>query len=165
MRNDGLHVVRAVRSEALASELAAALVRPVADPFAQPLVLVGSAAVQRWLSQRVAEAGGVCAGIEFAPPGALAARLGGDDDGEDPWAPESLVWSVLELASADVPGLEPLRANLDRSEQRYANALRVARLFGRYAHHRPDLLAGWSAQGDPAAWALGFDAWQGVLWR
>lgn len=169
MTNDtpGLHLLRGHDAVALASELARALVRPVADPFVQPLVLAPGAALQRWLSQQIATATpqGIRAGVLLADPGRLGTLVSGLEPRDDPWSPERLVWAILEVADAAPPGLEPLVANLDASPQRFANASRVARLLDRYARHRPDLLAGWASVSEVDDLGLGFDAWQAVLWR
>lgn len=161
----GLHLTRAHDAAALASAVARTLLRPVDDPFVQPLVLVPGAAVQRWLSQRVATAvpEGIRAGVLFAHPAALVPLLTGIDHRDDPWSPERLAWAVLDVVDAAPPGLEPLIANLAASTQRFANAARVAGLLGRYARHRPEMLAAWASGVDGAG--LGFDSWQAVLWR
>lgn len=166
----GLRLVRGTDLDALASGLIASLGGPGADPFLRPLVFTPSAGVTRWLSQRIARSGdpggeGVCAGVRFEPLARLEELVSGERPADDPWAPERLVWAVLELAESAVPGLEPLRHHLDASEQRYANGVRVARLLDRYARLRPALLRAWSEAADPAALGLGFDAWQPALWR
>lgn len=139
------------------------------DPFARPLVLVPGAGVQRWLSQQVAlatDAGGegISAGFDTQPFSALERALTGGR-ADDPWEPTRLVWSILAAADVGDPALEPLGAHLRANDQRYANALRIARLLRRYADHRPALLASWSAEPQAAAQALGFDGWQVHLWR
>lgn len=169
MTNDtpGLHLIQGHDAAALAAGLARSLLVGVDDPFLEPLVLVHGAALQRWLSQQVALAGsqGIRAGVRFAPPAALEPLLTGLERDDDPWAPERLVWAVLEVADAAPPGLEPLVANLAASPQRFANAARVARLVDRYVRHRPGLLTGWSQASDADVRALGFDGWQAVLWH
>ena len=167
MTNDsmGLHWARSADAETLASELTRTLVRPVADPFVQPLVLVPGAGIERWLSQRIATATpqGIRAGLLFARPAALGDLLAGSDPTDDPWSAERLVWAILALAAQAPADLAPLVTNLDASPQRVANAGRVARLIARYVRHRPDLLTQWTAgEGDEA---LGFDVWQAALWR
>lgn len=135
------------------------------DPFARPLLLVPGAGVQRWLGQQVARADteGIFAGFDVHRLGALERLLAGgvSDDG---WEAERLVWAVLAAAEGGAPGLEPLAAHLAANDQRYANALRVARLLRRYADHRPTMLSAWSADPVREAEALGFDGWQVRLW-
>ncbi|MFT3877884.1 MAG: exodeoxyribonuclease V subunit gamma [Propioniciclava sp.] len=151
--------------------LAAAFTAHVAvagDPFARPLVLVPGAGVQRWLSQQAARGSasdgeGITAGWDVQRLTALEHLLGGRS-ADDPWQPQRLVWSILAAVDAHAAGLEPLASHLAANDQRYANALRIARLFGRYADHRPAMLAGWLADPDAAASALGFEGWQVRLW-
>ena len=137
------------------------------DPFARPLVLVPGAGVQRWLSQQVAlsaaDGEGISAGFDVHPFGALESLLS-EGVRDDAWQPERLVWSVLGAAEDGAPGLAPLAAHLAANDQRYANALRIARLLRRYADHRPAMLAHWSAEPEQAASDLGFDGWQVHLW-
>lgn len=167
MNETGLILTRGTDVRALASGLIGRLSGLTADPFAEPLVLVPGAGMRRWLSQQIARADreGVCAGIRFEPLGRLDQLLGGHDRADDPWAPERLVWRILELVERGEPGLEPLARHLAASEQRYANASRVARLLDRYTRLRPDMLTAWQATDSIDSLGLGFDAWQPALWR
>jgi len=166
----GLELVRGASVPDLAADLAARLASDPPDAFAAPLVLTPGAGVQRWLSQFLARASdpdgeGICAGLDLQPLGRLPHLLSGLEQADDPWSPERLVWSVLDLAATRTPGLEPLAHHLDAGEQRYANALRVARLLGRYAAFRPAMLQQWERAGSLDELGLGFDAWQAALWR
>ncbi|MFP5416490.1 MAG: exodeoxyribonuclease V subunit gamma [Actinomycetes bacterium] len=170
--NHSLHVHASPDLMALARSFAVTATS-VADPFARPLVLVPGAGTQRWLSQQVARASddhgeGISAGIDVRHlsglESALTAQLGGEGV-DDPWEPATLVWAVLSAAASADPALAPLATHLAANDQRYANALRIARLIRRYADHRPALLARWSTEPDAAASALGFDGWQVRLWQ
>lgn len=157
----------AADAAALASALAAeAMV--AGDPFARPLLLVPGAGMARWLGQQVAlatGAEGIMAGLDVQRFAALESLLAGTTT-EDAWVAERLVWAVLAVVeSGDDAALAPVAAHLAANDQRYANALRIARLFGHYADHRPSLLRRWSADPGAAASGLGFDGWQVVLWR
>lgn len=168
MDESGLRLTRGTDLGALATELTGWLTSLDADPFAAPVVFTPGPGVQRWLSQRIATgsgAEGICAGVRFEPLAGLEQLLSGVDPADDPWAPERLVWHVLDLVAAGTPGLEPLAHHLAGSEQRYANAARVAALVHRYARLRPGLLRSWSDAAAPDALGLGFDTWQAVLWR
>ncbi len=163
----GLRVTRGTDLPALASGLIARLTSLDADAFAAPLVLTPGPGLQRWLSQRIARdaAEGICAGVRFEPLARLETLLSGLDPADDPWAPERLVWHILDLVAAPTPGLEPLAHHLAGSDQRYANAARIAHLLHRYADLRPALLRSWSDADAPDALGLGFDTWQPVLYR
>lgn len=167
MGTTGLRLRRSTDVRALASDLVGWLNGLSLGPFDSPLVLVPGEGMRRWLSQQIAlsslDGQGVSGGLRFETLGHVETLITGVDGADDPWAPERLVWRVLELAEA--PGLELLRHHLDASEQRYANGLRVARLLDRYARLRPQLLAQWSAAESVEGLGLGVDAWQATLWR
>jgi len=170
MDETGLRLTRSTDVRALASGLIGWLGGLASGPFDAPLVLTPGSGMQRWLSQRIARASdlggeGICAGVRFEPLARLETLLSGADPADDPWAPQRLVWRILELADRGTPGLEPLVHHLAASEQRYANAARVAFLLDRYADLRPGLLRSWSDAEEPDALGLGFDTWQAVLWR
>jgi exodeoxyribonuclease V gamma subunit len=170
MDETGLRLTRSTDVRALASGLMAWLSGVDADPYDAPVVLTPGAGMQRWLSQQIARSGGpvgegICAGVRFEPLARLESMVSGRDPADDPWAPERLVWRILELVEARTQGLEPLAHHLAGSEQRYANAARVAFLLDRYARLRPGLLKAWSDAETPDDLGLGFDTWQPVLWR
>ncbi|KUI25629.1 exodeoxyribonuclease V subunit gamma [Mycobacterium sp. IS-1742] len=175
------HVHRAERTDLLADGLGALLSTPLADPFAEELVIVPAKGVERWLSQRLSHVlgrgsgdDGVCAGITFRSPHSLIAEVTGTRD-DDPWAPDTLVWPLLEVIddSLDQPWCTTLATHLGhfehgeerelRQSRRYAVARRLAGLFACYARQRPQLLVDWLA-GDTGD--LDDDLhWQPHLWR
>ena len=69
-----VHLHRARRTDLLADGLAGVLAVPLADPFAQEVVVVPAKGVERWLTQRLAHRlgarpggdDGVCAGVKWA---------------------------------------------------------------------------------------------------
>jgi exodeoxyribonuclease V gamma subunit len=178
-----LHLHRAERTDLLADGLGALLADPLADPFAEELVLVPARGVERWLSQRLSHVlgctrgggDGVCAGVVFRSPGSLISEITGTAD-NDPWSPEAMTWPLLEAidSSLDEPWCRTLAkhlghfdSNADEAElrkgRRYAVARRLAGLFVSYARQRPQLLVDW-LDGQPG----GLDAdlaWQPELWR
>ena len=181
-----LYIHRAERTDLLADGLGELLATPQPDPFAAELVLVPARGIERWLSQRLshrlgrgAGADGVCAGVRFRTPRSLVAELTGAAE-DDPWAPDSLVWPLLETidASAGEEWCARLAAHLGyghrgpeaelRMGRRHAVARRIAALFGSYAAQRPQLLADWldGIDGDGLGAQLDPDlAWQPALWR
>ncbi|WP_323793199.1 exodeoxyribonuclease V subunit gamma [Nocardioides sp.] len=168
-----LHLHRAPRTDQLADALGDLLTVPLDDPFAQELVLVPAAGIERWLSQRLSHRlgrgpsgdgvgdavegadDGVCAGVEFRSPRSLVATLLGAER-DDPWSPDALAWPVLEVLDTrlDEPWAATLARHLGshhegeerefRRGRRYSVARRLAGLLASYAAQRPQLLADWS---------------------
>ncbi len=186
---------RAWRTDLLADGLAELLAVPVGDPFEREVVVVPARGVERWLTQRLSHrlgtgslgGDGVCAGVRFLTPTSLIALLLGRDR-DDPWAPDRLVWPLLEVIdrSLDDPWAGALARHLGhrageasgewtevRQGRRYSVARRLAGLFSAYSVQRPDLITAWRAGpepdgtwGDGSGGALADDlAWQPDLWR
>lgn len=163
-----LHLHRAERTDQLADGLGAMLAQPPADPFATELVLVPAKGVERWLSQRLSNRLGICAGVQFRNPRSLIAELTGTTT-TDPWAADAMVWPLLAVIddSLDEPWCATLAAHLGhhaageerelRQGRRYAVARRLAGLYASYARQRPQLLTDWD--GLPADLS-----WQRPLW-
>lgn len=182
-----LYLHRAERTDVLADGLGDLLATPVADPFAEELVVVPAKGVERWLSQRLshrlgAAAGqgdGVCAGVRFTTPRSLVSEVLGLTN-DDPWAGDAMAWPLLAVLDESLDELwcEPVARHLGhfdtgaeaelRQGRRYAVAARLARLFASYAAQRPAVLTDWAegrdtdGRGDPLDDDL---SWQPELWR
>ena len=163
-----LYVHRSERADRLVLGLAELLADPLPDVFAQEVVAVPARGTERWLAQQLSHrlgrrdghSDGICAGVQFPHPNAVVAAVTGTDR-DDPWAPDSLVWPLLEVIDQSIgePWCRTLSAHLghgmsaaeeqDRRGRRYAVARRLAGLFDGYATHRPAMLAAWAA-GFPA---------------
>jgi exodeoxyribonuclease V gamma subunit len=172
-----LYVHRAERADALVEALCSLLAEPLEDPLATEILSVPTRGVERWLAQRLStrlgagdgRSDGICANVDFPPPGRLVgdavAAASGIDPDEDAWLPERAVWPLLEVvdASLDEPWLAPLAAHLaveeaERRSRRFASVRHLADLLHRYAILRPDMVRGWARGEDPGAW-------QAELWR
>lgn len=113
------HLHRAERTDLLADGLGALLAQPLADPFAEELVLVPARGVERWLSQRLSHllghapggGDGVCAGVSFRNPRSLIAEITGTA-ADDPWSAEAMTWPLLEVIDGSLE--EPWCATLAR---------------------------------------------------
>ena len=183
-----LIVHRAPRADHLADGLADLLRTPLDDPFAQELVLV-PARGRRALAQPAAlpPAGhaegrddGVCAGVEFRSPASLVAEVTGTR-GDDPWAPDALVWPLLDGDRRQRRrglGAHPQPPPRPRPGGRGGRAAPGSPLRGRPAagpavrvrtpSSGPTLLADWERHDDTdgAGGALPTDlTWQPELWR
>jgi exodeoxyribonuclease V gamma subunit len=131
--------------------------------------------MERWLTQRMSGAlgvtpgrsDGVCANVDFPPPGRLiadaVATASGIDPEADPWRAERAVWALLEIVDSSLhePWLKLLADHLgdddERRARRFASVRHVAELYDRYALYRPEMLEGWAAgEGEH---------WQAELWR
>ncbi|MBF6297244.1 exodeoxyribonuclease V subunit gamma [Nocardia amamiensis] len=185
-----LHIHRAERADVLAQALAGVLSSPQEDPFAAEVVAVPAKGVERWLTQTLSavlgadgSADGVCANIAFPSPAVLVAEVlaaaSGVAPGDDPWAPERAVWTLLRVIDASLPEPwcsvlarhlgEPAGAGREhRLGRRYATAAEVAALFDSYGAQRPVLITEWAAgqDTDGAGGAVPDDLlWQPMLWR
>lgn len=188
---------RSERADALVGPLARVLADPLVDPFATDVVAVPTRGVERWLAQRLSHhlgaddgASGVCANVDFRGPRRLVeqvvADLTGVDPDDDPWRPERLAWSVLEVLDSHLgePWAAPLARYVGepgdevRRGRRLTLARRLADLLVDYARQRPEVVLAWSALASgtgagtvpgPAsgsAHAAPDDlAWQPELWR
>jgi exodeoxyribonuclease V gamma subunit len=176
-----MHLHRAERTDLLADGLGALLSDPLADPFAEELVIVPAKGVERWLSQRLSHIlgrgdgqDGVCAGISFRNPRSLIGEITGTAQ-DDPWSPDAMVWPMLDVidASCAQAWCKPLATHLGHFEageekelrqgRRYSVARRLAGLFASYARQRPQLLVDWEREttGDITPDLH----WQPALWR
>lgn len=183
-----MHIHRGHRTDALADELAGLLSSPMADPFAEEVVVVPARGVERWLTQRLSHrlgaaqgrSDGVCAGVRFVSPRSLVALLTGTER-TDPWDPDRLVWPLLAtiddalgepwahtLAThLGADGRDPARA-AQRQDRRYSVARRLAGLLSSYAVQRPSILAAWRAGEDDDGQGQPLDSdlrWQAELYR
>src|SRR6478735_230208 len=113
VRSVTLHLHRAPRTDLLADALGDLLAQPLTDPFATELVLVPAKGVERWLSQRLSNRLGICAGVQFRNPRSLIAELTGTTTA-DPWAADAMVWPLLAVIddSLDEPWCATLAAHL-----------------------------------------------------
>ncbi|WP_205472754.1 exodeoxyribonuclease V subunit gamma [Nocardioides sp. SYSU D00038] len=182
-----LHLHRAARTDRLADALGDLLAVPLADPFAEEVVVVPAKGVERWLTQRLSHrlgAGprggdGVCAGVRFLSPRSLVSLLLGRER-DDPWDPDRLVWPLLAVVDESLgePWCATLARHLGhgvagadgelRRSRRWSVASRLAHLFASYAVQRPALVTDWRAGRDTDGAGGGLDpdlAWQPELWR
>jgi exodeoxyribonuclease V gamma subunit len=197
-----LHLHRAARADVLADALAHLLSTPPEDPFTPDLVAVPTRGMERWLAQTMSavlgatpgRGDGVCANVLFPTPHRLlsdaVATASGIEPDADPWLPERLTWTLLEVVDAHLGDhwLAPLSAYLGgsaavpsggdagarsdtaplRRDRRLSIVRHLAGLFDRYALHRPEMLAAWAEGRDVDGAGEGLppaNAWQAQLWR
>jgi exodeoxyribonuclease V gamma subunit len=180
-----LHVHRSERAEALVAPLAAVLAEAPEDPFTPDVVAVPTRGVERWLAQRLShhlgagETSGICANVDFRGPRRLVEQVVADltdlDPDDDPWRPERLAWSVLEVLDAHLaePWAAPLARYVGdpgdevRRGRRLTLARRLADLLVGYARQRPEVVLAWSAASRASETPGTPDDldWQPELWR
>ena len=178
---------RAERTGVLADALAGVLAVPLSDPFAREVVAVPAKGVERWLTQRLSavlgaggRADGVAANIAFPSPSRLVdeavAAASGTVADDDPWAPQRVLWQLLEVIDGCVgeqwcdvlAGHLGHEADDHRTGRRYAAAEHLRDLYRSYAAHRPQMLVDWAGgqDTDGAGGPLDPDQrWQAELWR
>jgi exodeoxyribonuclease V gamma subunit len=182
-----LHLHHATDTGVLADALAELLAVPLADPFAEEVVVVPAKGVERWLTQRLSHrlgtgprgGDGVCAGVRFLNPRSLVGLLTGTER-DDPWDADRMVWPLLRVVDDSLaePWCRTLATHLGhgavgeqaelRRDRRYSVVRRLAGLFAAYAVQRPGMLEDWVAggHGDGTGHAVAQDLrWQPELWR
>ena len=99
-----LHVHRSDRADGLIEALRGLFAEPPPDPFAREVIAVPTRGMERWLTQRLSNALGICANVDFPFPrtvvGDAVAAASGIDPATDPWLPERMVWPLLEVVDA-----------------------------------------------------------------
>jgi exodeoxyribonuclease V gamma subunit len=178
-----LHVHRGNRMERLAGVLVERLAgAPPPDPMTPVRIVVGSRGMARWLRNLIADRLGVCANVAFPFPAPFISEVLSDVLGDatpqvDPWSPEALAWSVLDVlpellgSEAFAPVARYLRGwprdGRPVDHRAFALARQIADLLDRYVHLRRDWIAAW--EGGPAPRDLPTDdldaRWQRALWR
>ncbi|MFE6234528.1 exodeoxyribonuclease V subunit gamma [Cellulosimicrobium sp. NPDC057862] len=174
---------RSERAEALVAPLAAVLAEAPEDPFTPDVVAVPTRGVERWLAQRLShhlgagETSGICANVDFRGPRRLVEQVVADltdlDPDDDPWRPERLAWSVLEVLDAHLaePWAAPLARYVGdpgdevRRGRRLTLARRLADLLVDYARQRPEVVLAWSPPSPGTGDTPDDLAWQPELWR
>lgn len=180
-----LVVHRASHGDTLVAALAEVLAAPLEDPFAEDVVAVPAKGVERWVAQRLSHvlgaggtADGVCAHVRFPwvstlVDEALAAVT--DADAVTTWAPQRLLWPLLDELDACPAGeawcdalVRHLGSHGDDKGRRLAVAGRLAHLYDSYAQSRPEMVRAWAAGADSTGDGSPLDAdlaWQAELWR
>ena len=148
-QDDGVRFVSCPDLEPLLDAMADRLREPLADPFAEEIIVVPSNDIaqylKRELGKRLGEPGrtnGIVANVRFVYPRQLVNATPDDPVGilDSPWDAMRLTWRISSLLSdVDI-------ASLPRafSVAPLAASRRTADLFDRYASHRPELLAAWA---------------------
>jgi exodeoxyribonuclease V gamma subunit len=181
-----LHVHRAEETRALVDAAAHVLTPAPADPFAPEVIAVPARGVERWIAQRLSHVlgdadGGVCANVVFPSPlrlldDAVAAASPEHAAAVEAWAPDRMVWPLLEVVGhcgAHEEWCRQLGVHLGlvdgvENGRRWSVVRKLAALYASYGQSRPAMLRAWAGgadedgTGDPLPDDL---AWQAELWR
>lgn len=185
-----LHIHRATRSDLLVERLATVLETPLADPFAADLVAVHSRGIERWIAQQLSHRlgtgssdDGIAANIDFPFPGTIVHRaiasvapIDGREHDADPWSPDVLAFTILDMWDTGVldnVDLAGFGHHVATDRHRRLPAFRhAAELLDSYQQHRPEMVRAWAQWDGTGAAPDGRDgdlphhlAWQPRLLR
>jgi exodeoxyribonuclease V gamma subunit len=161
-----LRVVASSNAEGLIDDFLAAYWAAEGDVFSPVGIIVPNAATRDWLTEQIASRSAthgranIASNIQFIWPSEITGQrlvAIGDRDTEESGL--ALAARIYRIAKSN-PDLVPGFAN---SKRPFRVAQRVAKLFDRYATHRPDILATWTAQKSSQLPAS--QEWQWKLWR
>ncbi len=167
--------------------------KPLADPFAQEVVLVQSPGMEQWLNWQIAEKSGIASNISYPMPASFIWQLYVENlpnvEAQSVFRKENLVWRLMRLLpqflaqEAFAPLQHYLASHSEMAQQKcYQLAYKIADLFDQYLVYRPEWIALWEAGKDAeiyqqikasqkekmALFAEQIEqhlAWQGILWR
>ncbi len=181
-----LHLHRAERADRLVEALGELLLDPLHDPMIPEIVSVPTRGVERWITQQLSNVlgaspgrrDGACANIDFPFPGRLIgaalAKATDADPTTDVWAPERLVWPLLDVVEGclDEPWLATLagylRSDENAADRRFGAVRHIANLFNHYTLHRPTMVRSWNEGDDSDGHSRSLPSdgvWQAELWR
>lgn len=146
---------------------------PLADPFAQEVILVQSHGMAQWLQIELAEHFGIAANIEFPLPASfiwqMFTKVLANIPQDSAFSKDAMTWKVMHLLPTmlDLPEFAPLNHYLsDDSDKRkhYQLSSRIADIFDHYLVYRPEWLQAWEQQ-QTVAGLESAQQWQAPLWR
>ena len=143
--------------------------QPLSSPFAQEVFLIQSQGMERWLSQGLAEAFGVCANAQFWFPGKFYRQIAkAIDPSLDSgfFERDQLIWRLEErlrdLSHADLQPLQTYLQGEALAIKRFGLAQQLAQVFDQYQLMRPDILTLW--QRNQTLTSQTSEIWQRRLW-
>lgn len=143
----------------------------LSDPFTPEIIVVPTFAMARWLNLKIAQQQGVAANIEYPMPASwvwqLATSILDNVPKIDPLSKDIMSWSVFQYLPEliETPGFESINHYLQKDAsgiKRWQLSTRIADVFDRYQHYRPDMIKQWSTGVDGSD---GDEQWQAKLWR
>lgn len=154
------------RTEILLSRFLAVTADPPGGVLSPETCVVQSPGMGRWLSQQIAVARGIAAGIEFPLPASFVwniyRRVLENVPERSVFQRESLVWRIMGRLDAHLgdPPFAELNAYLADGPsdlKKFQLSQRIADAFDQYLVYRPEMILGWENGAD--------EHWQASLWR
>jgi exodeoxyribonuclease V gamma subunit len=138
----------------------------LSNPFDPDVIVVPTFAMARWLNLKIAQQQGIAANIDYPLPSAwiwqLATSVLEDAPKLDPLSRDAMSWKIFqslpELLNNN--GFESIGRYLEQDTsgvKRWQLSTRIADVFDRYQHYRPEMIRLWSNGSE--------NHWQALLWR
>jgi exodeoxyribonuclease V gamma subunit len=162
-----LSIVSSNRVETLQQSLCHRLSTQMLDNAFDPdVIVVPTFAMARWLNLKIAQQQGIAANIEYPLPAAwiwqLATSVLEDTPKLDPLSRDAMSWKIFHSLPELInnPEFESIARYLKQDAsgiKRWQLSTRIADVFDRYQHYRPEMIQLWSNGSD--------NNWQASLWR
>jgi len=166
-----LHIIHSNKVEHLHDELCYLLQKsPLANPFDVETIVCPSKAMARWINIRFTQKMGIAAHYDYPMPSSWVWQLADlclpDVPSQDPLQRDLMAWQIFHALSQNDDGdsFDPINHYLKDdgdSTKQWSLANKIASVFERYQHFRPDLIQQWNAgQGEANDWQA--KLWQGL---
>lgn len=145
-----LNIIQGNRLETLADSLIELLQTPLADPFAQEVIVIQNPGIGRWLNYRITDALGICANTDFILPSSFLWQIYKQNynlcEHDLPFDREHLCWEIYTiLRKNDLDFWKELQEYRKDGDllRLWKLADNLAGLYDRYMLYRPQWLLDW----------------------
>jgi exodeoxyribonuclease V gamma subunit len=162
-----LSIVSSNRVETLQKSLCHLLrFQMLSNPFDPDIIIVPTFAMARWLNLKIAQQQGIAANIEYPLPSAwiwqLATSVLEDTPKIDPLSRDVMSWKIFRslpelVNSTEFESIGHYLEQDTSGVKRWQLSTRIADVFDRYQHYRPEMIRLWSNGSE--------NHWQASLWR
>ena len=172
-----LSIISSNRVEALQHSLSSHIsTQMLSSPFEAEVIVVPTFAMARWLNLKIAQQQGIAANIEYPLPASwiwqLATSILDGAPKIDPLSRDRMSWDIFQhlpelIDTAEFESINHYLRNDTTGIKRWQLSTRIADVFDRYQHYRPDMIKRWSSGTDNrGSDGLALDErWQAKLWR
>jgi exodeoxyribonuclease V gamma subunit len=138
----------------------------LSNPFEPEVIIVPTFAMARWLNLKIAQQQGVAANIEYPLPSAwiwqLATSVLEDIPKQDPLSLDTMSWKIFRclpelINNTEFESISRYLQHDASGVKRWQLSTRIADVFDRYQHYRPEMIRLWSNGSETH--------WQAALWR